>query len=546
MNKISIVVLTSLIFVPVLAWGQTSASPLPTSNEVRQLQLEALRVVALVLLDPTRSEADHLNAATVLVRNGDRTAMPLLTRTLLADPFPSVRRVVAEGLGQFDAPEAKFALREAALTGPIDSVRWASGVSLLRLDPEGEDILVLLLSDRETLSAAALSLQEPAFAKAFPKIFLKLVEAAFINAFPDAKTYNSVERAAMAKSLAELESQRAVPLLIETVNDVSGDPFVRGAAAFALGRLGARSTVPDLIKTLDSGLDALQVGALGALSRLKDPRSIEPLKQVLQSTNSAEIRAAAATALGSFGRDAASTLSATLNGDAEPLVRQAAITGLANTRNTEVVEAVITFVNSGYLASCDPAACSGLALATMSALAKLGLGELAQQLLEVSLDALGDVLPFVFAFAEAELISVAIEVATVAPGVINLLLDNENPFVQAIGLAVLPSVKGNNARMTLLQFADPEENRLLRRMAFEGLAQLAVVNDVDLFVQELLNRDRRTRAAAFSALVQIGDERFLAPLGEALAAEDLAIQLQAVAASINFGNRILNLNGSQL
>jgi len=202
-------------------------------------------------------------------------------------------------------------------------------------------------------------------------------------------------------------------------------------------------------------------------------------------------------------------------------------------------DAVRTFALGNYLTTCDPQACSGLALATLSALAKLGQGDLAVSLLENSLAALEDVLPFVFAFAEEQLIEVAVQVAQAAPQVLDVLLGSDNAFVQAIGLATLAQVKGEFARATLLPFTAPDAHRLLRRMAFEGLAPWARPEDFSSFNDELTNRDRRTRAAAFSALMRIGGAQTAASFSAALASPDLATSLQAVEAAFQFGNRIL-------
>ena len=538
MRRLLSLIVTSLVVgMPVLAWGQASPPP-PATDQARALQLEALQTVAMVLLDPTRSEADRLGAATALVKNADRTAMPLLTGLLLGDRFASVRRAIAEGLGRYRAPEAAFSLRQAALSDPIDSVRWAAGVSLLQTDPSQTDVLGTLLAHSDTLSAAALSLQEAAGFAALPTAFHDTLESAFIRAFPD-RGYNLVERAAMLKALGRLQSQAAVGLMMDVLQNDNEDPFVRGAAAFSLGTLGVQRAVPALIAVLNNDSEALQVGALGALGRLKNTQALFALTQVLNHEDSAEVRAAAAAALGALGERSLPSLIDALNVDPDPNVRQAAVSSLALMDDPDAGEAVRTFALGNYLTTCDPQACSGLALATLSALAKLGQGDLAVSLLENSLAALEDVLPFVFAFAEEQLIEVAVQVAQAAPQVLDVLLGSDNAFVQAIGLATLAQVKGEFARATLLPFTAPDAHRLLRRMAFEGLAPWARPEDFSSFNDELTNRDRRTRAAAFSALMRIGGAQTAASFSAALASPDLATSLQAVEAAFQFGNRIL-------
>lgn len=541
MNKISAVVALSVgvALLGGVAWGQPSTAP-SSLDEARSLQLEALNAVGLILLDPARGEADRLRAAGVLAGHGGRVALPLLRAVLLDDPFPSVRRVVAEGLGDFGAPEAQFSLKQAALSGPTASVRWAAGVSLLRVAPEASEVLGVLLGQRDTLAAAALSLQDARAVAAFPDALTEPVVDAFAQAFSDRQAFNNVERAALLKALARLGAQTTVPLLSAAFNDVAEDPFVRGAAAFGLGVLGARQALPGLLSALDNQEEALQVGALGAIVRLNDPRAVPALTALLNSsTASVAVRAAAAGALGALGDETVPALAAVLDGAPEPDLRQAALEALAAVGGKRAGAAVLTFVSSGFLSQCDPAVCGNLALSALAALVKLGEADVALQLFNAAFDALKPALPFVFAFAEQNLVDVAVALATVAPRVLDVLLGDPNPFVAALGLAALPRVRGQAARSTLLRFVDPDQNRLLRRMAFEGLSPLAVAADTPLFAQALFDRDRRTRAAAFEAIARVGDARAVAPLFTALTSDELSLRLQAVAAAIAYGNRVL-------
>lgn len=547
MNKLTFAVaLTSLVvLMPALALGQASLSSpsavdTPAVDALHALQLEALRVAGGVLLDASREEADRLNMATVLVRVGDRTALPLLTTSLLHDPFASVRRVVAEGLGRYQAPELIFSLREAALSGPIDSVRWAAAVSLVQTDASQGDVLKALLAERDTLAAAALSLQDDAALAALPEAFHSVIEAAFLAAFPQAAIYNNVERAAIAKSLATLGGKRAGDTLLAALTDRSDDAFVRGAAAFGLGLLGVEAAVPDLIAALDEESEPLKIGALAALGRLGDAQAVGPLVAFVTRETSAEVRAAGVAALGAFGNQVEDTLIGVLESDPHPAVRQAAVEALVGLGGQAATQALVAFATGPYLAACDPQACSTLALALMAGLARLDQGELALQLLQTAINSLVDALPFVFAFAEPLLISTAVEVGRAVPSLFEVLLANDNAFVQAIALGALPAVQGESARGVLLKFAAPEQNRLLRRMALEGLASLVTAADLNLFLGELQNRDRRTRAAAFAAIVRVGDVRAIQPLLDALASDSLAIRFQAVEAAIQFGNRWLN------
>ena len=347
----------------------------------------------------------------------------------------------------------------------------------------------------------------------------------------------------MLKVLAQLDASGAIPLLRQTLAAPSEDPFVRGAAAYALGLLGAKEAVPDLITVLQSDQDALQLAAAGALGDLQDIRAIEPLVQMLNIAKSEEVRTAAASALAPFGVAAVSALIDALQSDPAPTVRQAAIGGLAQIGGSEATDAVLTFLQSGYLQSCDPNACGGLALETLAALAQLGQGPLALQTLEDALARLGDALPFLYTFAEQQLVQVVSAVGRVAPQAFNILLNNDSPFAQALGLEALSNVQGTAARATLLRYVSPGIDALVRRVALEGLSRWATLGDLPLFVPFVTDRDPRTREAALSALARVGDVQALSPLRSTLGSPTVAIRLDAAGASLAYANRMVLLNG---
>lgn len=523
-----------------LAWGQDLN--LPTLDEAQQLKHDALNVLGSIVNDPQSRDTDRLSAVSALVQSGDRDAVPLLAGALLSDPAPFVRRAAAEGFADLHSAAAVPALRQAALSDPTPSIRWAAGASLVQWSLAERAIIEHLLSDPHTLAAAAISLQEASKAGSFPRALGPLVHTALMGAFPDRKTYNVVERAAMVKTLGRLGVTNAIPLLLQTLNAIAEDPFVRGAAAFALGLIKAAEAVPDLITALHSDQDAIQLSAAGALGLLGDTRAIEPLSQLLRTATSAEVRAVAASALASFGVAVVPLLAQTLQSDPSPAVRQAALQGLARLGGPEATQTVLSFFNSGFLQSCDPSTCSGLALETLVALAQLGQGPLALQLLKATLDALGDALPFLFIFAEGDLVRVISEVGRVEPDVFSLLLINASPFAQALGLEALSNVQGSASRVTLLRFVGPDENGLVRRAALEGLAKWAVPDDVTIFAPELTNRDPRTGEAALAALARVGDARAFAPLHQALSSEAVSIRLDAAGAALAFAKRIVLIN----
>jgi HEAT repeat protein len=224
------------------------------------------------------------------------------------------------------------------------------------------------------------------------------------------------------------------------------------------------------------------------------------------------------------------------------MIRQAAMEVLAQLGGPQATDAVLTFLRSGFLQSCDPSACGGLALETLDALAQLGQGPLALQSLEDALANLGDALPFLYIFAEQQLVQVISAVGQIAPQVFDLLLANGSPFAQALGLEALAGIEGAASIQTLLRYVGPDVDAIVRRVALEGLARWPTLAEMPLLAQFVTDRDPRTRRAALSALARVGDIQALAPLRTALDSDIVSIRLDGAGASLAYANRMVQLN----
>lgn len=528
-----------MVLPALVLWGQ--ANPLdsyPTVEEVQPLKSQALSIIHSIFQDPARKEADRLSTILVLSRSQDPDAVPLLIEIMLNDPFASVRREAAKSLGDFHDYQAIPALREVASTESLASTRWAAGVSILIMRPIELEFLKSLVSDPKVLTEAALSLQDPTTAAKFPHSLWPTLEDGFIQGITDAARFDPIVRSAMMRSLLQFGTSRAVPVIRTILNNTNEDPFVRGTAAYVLGQFKASDSVDDLIRLLSSGQQAIQVGVLAALGSLADFSAFTPITNLLQSSKSAELRLDAANALATFGPSAVTPLISAMNSDSSPTVRAAAISSLVKIGGDDAKSAILAFVSSGYFAKCDPAACSNLALGTLSALAELGEGKLAVQLLQSSIEQLRDFLPLLFAFVEPDLVRVTTEIAETAPEVLDLLLSDESPYLQNLGIVAMSAVEGRAAREKILPYISSDQNVLVRRAALESLAQIAVSDDVDLFSNWLLDKDRRSSQAAYSALSHVGDARALTPLQSSLSATRLNTLLQALDAAFVYANRI--------
>jgi len=88
----------------------------------------------------------------------------------------------------------------------------------------------------------------------------------------------------------------AVPALTSALAD--GGPRARRAAAQVLGWLGATTAVEPLCTVLDDASLAVQVEAIAALGRIGVPAAASPIRARLETCHPAEVRIAAAVALG--------------------------------------------------------------------------------------------------------------------------------------------------------------------------------------------------------------------------------------------------------
>jgi HEAT repeat protein len=108
-----------------------------------------------------------------------------------------------------------------------------------------------------------------------------------------------LERMQAARAFCELEDQRAIPRLIELLQDEC--PLVRVSAAYALGRNKSDLSIVPLIKQLNQDWNGyVRKGIVWALGTCHAPLGLAPLISALKYDISA-VRLWAASALGQLG-----------------------------------------------------------------------------------------------------------------------------------------------------------------------------------------------------------------------------------------------------
>jgi HEAT repeat protein len=99
---------------------------------------------------------------------------------------------------------------------------------------------------------------------------------------------------------------RSTPVLISALGD--GNGRVRGWAARALGHLEAKTATADLLKLLMDSDAHVRTEAVDALESIHDKSTVSALVELLRTDKDREVRIAAASALGHYGRDANSAI----------------------------------------------------------------------------------------------------------------------------------------------------------------------------------------------------------------------------------------------
>jgi len=156
--------------------------------------------------------------------------------------------------------------------------------------------------------------------------------------------YNDV-RADVAEVLAKMNDRRAVPPLIDRLQDPTS--LTRAAAARALGSFGDPRAISPLIRALDNeGWDTRRDAAI-ALSKFDDPRVVAPLIKAM-GDSSATVRGFVCHALGRVkAPDAIDALVKVLAEDEDRYVRQHAATALGEQGGRRATEALTVALNNG-------------------------------------------------------------------------------------------------------------------------------------------------------------------------------------------------------
>lgn len=170
-------------------------------------------------------------------------------------------------------------------------------------------------------------------------------DADFQSAMNELRNGTPEQRAAAADVLgrrAYRQREQVAPILRQMIRNDT-DWRVRASAGRALGRLGTRDAVPDLVRALRDPVVDVRVVAAAAIWRLPDPAAVPALIELL-SDSEASARQWGALALGVIRDTRATTPLVALLRDPEKSVRLDVIRSLGRIRDASAVQPLEAYV----------------------------------------------------------------------------------------------------------------------------------------------------------------------------------------------------------
>jgi HEAT repeat protein len=347
-----------------------------------------------------------------------------------------------------------------------------------------------------------------------------------------------------ATTLGNIGDARALGPLVDALGD--GDWSVRRASAEALGKLGDAQAVDALTGVLTGDVDEdVSAAAATALGLLRDERAVAPLMESLNQ-ESWTLRRAVIGALGNIGGSAVDRLVASL-GNMDDSVREAAVEILGDIGDT-IVNPLIDVLRDGDASERRAAAIElgearesqavdalidalanadeGVRSAASTALGQIGDERAAEPLVTMLDDSSESVRDS----------AISALVMTGAPAVPALLasLESSEAAVLEASASVLGQIGDTRAVRPLFALLNNDE-RSVRMAAAHALSSFGgrVFNAL---AAALEGEDERIREAVAVALGEIGDERAVKPLLDALkSSKDRNAQLAAARALGSIG-----------
>jgi len=289
-----------------------------------------------------------------------------------------------------------------------------------------------------------------------------------------------MSRLKAAKALGELGDRSVVPELIEALKDE--DYVTRASAVHALWTLGDKAAVPALIKALRDEVFHVRTGVAAALGELGDRTAVPALIEALKDK---EFKAGGwlASALGELGDKSAVLALIEALKDEDKLVRRAVAKALGKLQDASAVPALIE-----------------------------ALKEEDSDVREQAAGALGEL-------RDERAVSPLIEA-----------LKDEDDSVRRAAAEALVEIGDKSTIERLTQVLSDEKDYDVCMKVAESLAKLGDAMGITTLIRALKSQNLSVRGDAAWALAELGDKRAVKPLMEALKDKDKGVCADAAMA----------------
>ncbi|MCP4396895.1 MAG: NACHT domain-containing protein [bacterium] len=458
------------------------------------------------------SYSDPVSVVRALERCHFPETLSLLTE-FAHDSQTEARRVAIEALGKIHEP-AHVEILLQAMEDPQADIRRTAAFSLKNLG-KIPTLIQALRNQHEGLRNAA--------AEALAQSRSEQTIAALAEGLEDEKEY--VRRLAV-KTLKEIGGEQAIPPLLQACHDA--DKELRLTAVEALGQIGAQESdmssrlriVSALVKTLDDEVSSVQWAAAYALGQIRDRDTIPALVQALRKNQThvnraisdalrhtvthrsashmlkalndpnVNVRRTAVNILGELGECDPEIVPALLHcmQDADNTVRRDAIGALGELQSVQAIPLLIEMLKAPEWE---------LRWAAAGALGRIGPSEAVEQLLPLLQDSDGYVCR-----AAAEALGHSGDGRTI-PHLLHAL-NSKNPYVQQAAGKALGEVGKSMTVPYILQAIKEGEQDVIRKDLEDALRYVSDASVVPFLLEALQDETPQVRRVAVNTLGHLG------------------------------------------
>ncbi len=253
----------------------------PGHNLLKTVDFKPGKEMLLFQLKDDDDAIGRIDAAKELAKLGTREAATALADAVMRDAFWGVQAEAARALGSMKTDFALDALLGCLKVKHPKARRGVvTALGQFREERAAEALDALLRKGDASYYVEAAAAQSLGMTRQ-PRAFDALAKVAMLR-----ESQNDVVRAQALTGLTELKDERALPIAVDWTRRGKSNP-VRGAATFALGKLGrlsdkAKDKAYDrLVELLTDDWLRVRLNAIGALAELKEMKAVGELQNVI-------------------------------------------------------------------------------------------------------------------------------------------------------------------------------------------------------------------------------------------------------------------------